>query len=892
MSYFKTNKHRYAGESGSFAAAYTDQEIEKHNEDSTAHPDIRQLLSQHKADQQAHLTQEQREQWDAELDEKADKETTGGGFAAGSGAETEKGAAVGSGAEAENGFAGGMSAQTGSGGAVGSGAGSESGFAGGSGANAGSGGAAGSGAVATGGGAMGNGAKAAAGGAIGSGAGAGDGFAGGKNAVTMNQDQQMIDAIQLGEGVNTEEKTLQVYGYKLLDQVGKIPEARLPEKAITNVVNHLTSDSATDALSAGQGKVLSEKIEQLGGKLSSVYRYCGSVASYENLPTSGMEVGDVYNVEQDFTTEQDVYEQSVKVNYVAGEKKMTLVNAAQAGLIIVGGSAVVTNAGPGEFALNLTEQEVDILSVDTQTGVITISEAFLQSMGYGTLYIESVKLVSRAGDNYAWTGSRWDNLAGIIDLSGYATKQELSQKVTKVAGKGLSTNDYTDQDKNKVALIDGKADKQTTGGGFAGGNSAQVSEGGAVGMMASASLGGAAGSAAATSNGGAVGYGAMSTNGGAVGSSTSVVDGGAIGSGAVTSDGFAGGKNAKTLDSNDSAIDAVQLGSGTNSEAGSLQVYSYKLMDADGKIPAERMSDTVGTLTDLATNEKTNLVGAINELADYDEFTVTETVYNFTTSKRNVMLRANNDDPELNSCELHGTSNGQVITVYCPIAGNGRNSKDVIIYNYRESVGASVGQCVIAIGESRTFTYVNGYLNDASVSAAKSIDYGTEDYVRISKPAKRYFVEVPEGNTSTSLLQITNLSLERDKFYHVNAALNITGHNYGKIIFSGLSDIVGQYLRNGTAENIGGTYICNETDDVSVTLSLNMVPKGAFFNFDGTTLYYTHVYGDIMILIGTSTIETLKMDAWVGNEITSFGFYTLNANAPFDPHSFIEITTV
>lgn len=307
---------------------------------------------------------------------------------------------------------------------------------------------------------------------------------------------------------------------------------------------------------------------------------------------------------------------------------------------------------------------------------------------------------------------------------------------------------------------------------------------------------------------------------------------------------------------------------------------------------ASSVSSQIGDLDDLATNEKTNLVGAINELADFDEFTVTETVYNFTTSKRNVMLRANNDDPELNSCELHGTSNGQVITVYCPIAGNDRNSKDVIIYNYRESVGASVGQCVIAIGESRTFTYVNGYLNDASVSAAKSIDYGTEDYVRISKPAKRYFVQVPEGNTSTSLLQITNLSLERDKFYHVNAGLNITGHNYGKIIFSGLSDIIGQYLRNGTAENIRGTYICNETDDVSVTLSLNMVPKGAFFNFDGTTLYYTHVYGDIMILIGTSTIETLKMDAWVGNEITSFGFYTLNANAPFDPHSFIEITTV
>lgn len=790
MSYFKTNKHRYAGESGSFAAAYTDQEIEKHNEDSTAHPDIRELLSQHKADQQAHLTQEQREQWDAELDEKADRQTTSGGFAAGSGAEAEKGAAVGSGAEAENGFAGGMSAQTGSGGAVGSGAGSESGFAGGSGANAGSGGAAGSGAVATGGGAMGNGAKAAAGGAIGSGASTGDGFAGGKNAVTMNQDQQMIDAIQLGEGVNTEEKTLQVYGYKLLDEVGKIPEARLPEKAITNVVNNLTSDSATDALSAGQGKVLSEKIEQLGGKLSSVYRYCGSVASYENLPTSGMEVGDVYNVEQDFTTEQDVYEQSVKVNYVAGEKKMTLESVAQATLLIVGGSAVVTNAGPGEFAVNLTEQEVNVLSVDAQTGVITISEAFLQSMGYGTLYIESVKLVSRAGDNYAWTGSRWDNLAGIIDLSGYATKQELSQKVTKVAGKGLSTNDYTDQEKEKVALIDEKADKQTTGGGFAGGQNASAGEGGATGMMASASLGGAAGSAAATSNGGAVGYGAISTNGGAVGSSTSVVDGGAVGSGAVTSDGFAGGKNAKTLDAEESAIDAIQLGSGTNSEAGSLQVYSYKLMDADGKIPAERMSNTVGTLTDLATNTKTNLVGAINELADYDVVTVTENDYTFQVTKSNVCVVATNDDAEINSCEIWSPKNGKIITIY-----NAKwegSTKDVTICNVFD------GDVTIALGEHRTFQCANGHLNDLGKIAAQSIDYGTEDYVRISKPAKRYFVQVPSGNTSTRDLRINNLDIDRDKKYYVNASIYVenTGH-VNLWLPANFIDIVGCSITDG-----------------------------------------------------------------------------------------------
>ena len=45
------------------------------------------------------------------------------------------------------------------------------------------------------------------------------------------------------------------------------------------------------------------------------------------------------------------------------------------------------------------------------------------------------------------------NSLGNIDLSGYATKTDLSNKVDKVSGKGLSTNDYTTADKNKVNAI-------------------------------------------------------------------------------------------------------------------------------------------------------------------------------------------------------------------------------------------------------------------------------------------------------------------------------------------------------------------------------------------------------------------------------------------------------
>lgn len=67
--------------------------------------------------------------------------------------------------------------------------------------------------------------------------------------------------------------------------------------------------------------------------------------------------------------------------------------------------------------------------------------------------------------------------------------------------------------------------------------------------------------------------------------------GGAIGSGSTAGDGFAGGKGAETIDSTGDPIDAIQLGTGTNSKPKTLKVYNYDLMDADGKIPAERLPD-------------------------------------------------------------------------------------------------------------------------------------------------------------------------------------------------------------------------------------------------------------------------------------------------------------
>lgn len=62
--------------------------------------------------------------------------------------------------------------------------------------------------------------------------------------------------------------------------------------------------------------------------------------------------------------------------------------------------------------------------------------------------------VETDGMNYAWTGSAWDALGASVDLSGYATTEAmnnaLSGKVNTVPGKGLSTNDFTNDYKAKL----------------------------------------------------------------------------------------------------------------------------------------------------------------------------------------------------------------------------------------------------------------------------------------------------------------------------------------------------------------------------------------------------------------------------------------------------------
>lgn len=69
--------------------------------------------------------------------------------------------------------------------------------------------------------------------------------------------------------------------------------------------------------------------------------------------------------------------------------------------------------------------------------------------------------VQSDGANYAWNGTGWDKLSGTVDLSAYATtaamNAALANKVDKVEGKQLSTEDFTTALKTKLEGIEAGA---------------------------------------------------------------------------------------------------------------------------------------------------------------------------------------------------------------------------------------------------------------------------------------------------------------------------------------------------------------------------------------------------------------------------------------------------
>lgn len=73
-------------------------------------------------------------------------------------------------------------------------------------------------------------------------------------------------------------------------------------------------------------------------------------------------------------------------------------------------------------------------AVNYKGSVNSYSELPKSAMAVGDMYnvVTADKANGiKAGDNVVYNGNSWDNMGGTIDLSGYATKEELNQKMNE-----------------------------------------------------------------------------------------------------------------------------------------------------------------------------------------------------------------------------------------------------------------------------------------------------------------------------------------------------------------------------------------------------------------------------------------------------------------------------
>lgn len=253
-----------------------------------------------------------------------------------------------------------------------------------------------------------------------------------------------------------------------------------------------------------------------------------------------------------------------------------------------------------------TNTNINKIQQEVMTSTITDQLSRTTAIGNGAYAVSGGAVGNRA---FATTGFAGGNKASETDGGGAVGYGATATRggaigVGASAKMGFAGGEGAIDEQQGVAV--GRGAKVTTTGGACGAF-AVAQSGGAVGFRASAGPGGAVGSQSWAGHGFAGGYNAATDSGGA------------IGNGAICGFGAAVGLEAKCLSGN-TKIDAIQLGTGTNATAYSMQVYTTPLLTpvtagtaADGLvIPLPLMTNSYDN---ASTQDKTNFRKVTQDIA-------------------------------------------------------------------------------------------------------------------------------------------------------------------------------------------------------------------------------------------------------------------------------------
>ena len=269
--------------------------------------------------------------------------------------------------------------------------------------------------------------------------------------------------------------------------------AKAKEEELDNkITDHTAATNAALALKADKSDTYTKA--QVDAKLSGAYKVKGS-STFEALPKDNNVVGDVYNITNAFNLGGKHYDAGTNVVWtedgwdalsgsfdttaiegsiqeVADDLAQEILDRTQADTTINNNVSSLTNR------VKVNEDKLTIINgAESTTG--SIANAIKQAKSYTDTTVTAEQTRAEAAEqkltsdlasevtrakgaesaNATAIANEVERATGVEETLNSNITQLQTQKVDKVEGKGLSTNDYTTSEKNKLAAIEAEANK-------------------------------------------------------------------------------------------------------------------------------------------------------------------------------------------------------------------------------------------------------------------------------------------------------------------------------------------------------------------------------------------------------------------------------------------------
>lgn len=269
--------------------------------------------------------------------------------------------------------------------------------------------------------------------------------------------------------------------------------AKAKEEELDNkITDHTAATNAALALKADKSDTYTKA--QVDAKLSGAYKVKGS-STFEALPKDNNVVGDVYNITNAFNLGGKHYDAGTNVVWtedgwdalsgsfdttaIEGSIQEVADNLAQEILDRTQADTTINNnVSSLSNRVKVNEDKLTIINGNEST-TGSIANAIKQAKSYtdttvtaeqtraenaeqkltGDLASEVTRAKGAESANATAITNEVERATGVEDALNNDVNQLYTQKVDKIEGKGLSTNDYTTPEKNKLAAIEAEANK-------------------------------------------------------------------------------------------------------------------------------------------------------------------------------------------------------------------------------------------------------------------------------------------------------------------------------------------------------------------------------------------------------------------------------------------------